>query len=100
MTDKIRCPFTGRMIPKPAKGPGSGMKIDPIDPKPLPQEVTKSELARVADLLAGVRQEWVSIGPSKRSGITGDKLMKKYRKLSLEFWHLTGKHPPAIYADL
>lgn len=86
--------MTGKMIPIPEK------KLDPMDPKPLPAEVTVSETARVAQALADIRQEWVDIGPSRRSGITGDKLMRRYRKLSLEHWHLTGKHPPPIYADL
>lgn len=88
-----RDPLTGKMVPVRAK-------LDLVSPKPLPQEVAKGETARVADALADIRQEWVSIGPSKRAGITGDKLMRKYRKLSMEFWHLTGRMPPPIYADL
>jgi hypothetical protein len=47
-----------------------------------------------------MRKEWVSIGPSHRAGKTGDKLMKKYRRMSLEYWHTTGKHPPPIYDEL
>lgn len=54
----------------------------------------------VAAQLADLRQEWVDIGPSRRGGITGDKVMKRYRKLALEHWYLTGKHPPPVYADL
>ena len=99
-TEKIKCPFTGKMIPKPAPRAGVGATIDPINPKPLPAEVTESRKEEVARQLAELRQKWVNIGPSKRSGITGDKLMKSYRKLALEHWHLTGKHPPPIYDDL
>lgn len=57
-------------------------------------------LAVVAEELADLRKKWVDIGPSKRSGKTGDKVMKDYRRLALEFWHMSGNHPPPIYADL
>lgn len=59
-----------------------------------------SETARVAEELARIRSTWVEIGPSDRCSALGTKLSKRYRKLSLEFWHLTGKHPPPVYADL
>lgn len=93
-TIKRRCPFTGRLLPEPQA------KHDPINPKPLPEKVKQGETARVADALAKLRGKWVDIGPSKRAGITGEKLIREYRKLSLEFRHLTGDNPPPIYADL
>jgi hypothetical protein len=61
---------------------------------------TQGTIGHAAHELNELREQWVKIGPEKRAGLTGDKLMKKYRKLSLEFWHLSGKHPPPIYANL
>lgn len=88
--------MTGKMIKMEPRTP----KIDIIDPQPLPAEVTISETERVAGELARIRKEWVDIGPHKRSGKTGDTLMKQYRRLSLEHWHLTGNHPPPIYDEM
>ena len=96
MTDLVKCPFTGNMIPRPSRK----VRVDIIEAGPLPAEVARSEAERVSSELAGIRLEWVQVGPGRRSGATGDKLMKRYRKLALEYWHLTGNHPPQIHADM
>lgn len=93
---KRKCPITGKMIDMQPRPP----RVDVIDPKPLPAEVTTTEKERVAGELSDIRKEWVNIGPHKRSGKTGDALMKRYRRLSLEHWHLTGNHPPPIYDEM
>lgn len=95
MSTMRKCPFTGKMVkmePRPAR--------DVIDPKPLPAEVTLSEKDRLTTELSDLRKKWVDIGPSHRAGKTGDKLIKRYRRLSLEYWQVTGNHPPPIYNEL
>lgn len=101
---KRLCPLTGKMVPwtRPSRTqPNSNHDpITPTSPAKLPQEVRRDNIAQVANKLADMRQEWERIGPVKRSGAAGDKLLKKYRKDALVFWHLTGKHPPSIYEDM
>ena len=94
--EKIRCPFTGKMIPKPPPRP---VAILPDDDNPL----TGSAATRKEELefeMAKLRSKFVDIGPSKRCGATGTKMATQYRRLSLEYWHLTGNHPPKLDADL
>lgn len=98
--DKVKCPFTGKMVPR--REPRT-IKLDMVEgtpPSKLPQEVTMSETERVAGELASIRAAYAALSPGHRAGITGDKLSKKYRKLSLEYWHLTGKHCLPVYGDM
>lgn len=99
-TDKIRCPFTGRMVPRPAPRNSRVDLIEGTPPSQLPEEVTMSEKERVAGELASIRAAYAALSPGHRAGITGDKLSKKYRKLALEYWHLTGKHCLPVYGDM
>lgn len=93
-----RDPITGEMVEyvprervvKAPPNPGMG----------LPAEVIPLKQGDLSEKLADIRQEWIDIGPSGRSGAKGSKLMSKYRRMSLEYWHLTGKHPPLIHADM
>jgi hypothetical protein len=96
MPEELRkCPFTGKMVPFERRP-----VADMINPRPLPPKVKESETERVDFELKRIRSKWSDISSAHRCGKTGDKLMKEYRKLSLEYWHITGNHPPKIDADL
>lgn len=94
--EKIKCPFTGKMIPKPPPRPVATL---PDDDNPLTGAAGK----RLSDLekeMADIRTKYAALEPGKRTGSTGDRLASKYRRLSLEYWNLTGKHPPKVYDEL
>lgn len=97
---KVKCPFTGKMVPFTPRAVAAPM--DPIDTplSKLPAEVKEKRKDQLDKELAGMRAKYVEIGPSKRCGATGVKMATNYRRLSLEYWHVTGKHPPKIDADL
>lgn len=89
-------PITGKMVRVTPKV----TKVDHVEGGPIPVPVKVSETARVAQELADLRTHFASLDSGRRTGATGEKDMKKYRKLALEFWHLTGNHPPPIHADM
>ena len=96
MAEEMRIdPITGKRVP--VRKP---VTIDLVANEKLPQEVMVAEGARVMTELAALRQEWVSMGPSNRCSHKGSAALKRYRKLAIEHWALTGKHPDPIYAEL
>jgi len=109
-----RDPITGKMVPfdrsekkKEIKRKLAQIRKDELrngnvtapDVEPMFDDTSRG-IKEVSHELQELRQQWVDIGAIKRTGTVGDKMMKKYRRLSLEFWQISGKHPPAIYADL
>jgi hypothetical protein len=96
----VKCPFTGKMVPFVPRAVAAPMDIIDTPLSKLPDEVKKPRIEEVTFELAKLRSKFVDIGPSKRCGATGQKMSTAYRKLSLEYWHLTGNHPPKIDADL
>lgn len=90
---KKRCLITGKLVPVQSQA-------DLVEPRRLPPVVKQGRTAEVADELAGMRQQWVTMSPSDRCNRPGVKLSAAYRRLSHEFWHLTGRFPPRIYDDL
>jgi len=105
MTERlVKCPFTGKMVP--ARPPRRALMEpvavvpDTITPTPIPEAAVAPTKAVLVKQLASIRKKYEDIGPTKRYGAEGEKLMKQYRKLSLEFWHVTGKHPPPIHSEL
>lgn len=99
-TDKVRCPFTGKMVKREPSRKTTLDLVEGTPPSQLPVEVTVSETERVAGELASIRAEYAALSPGHRAGITGDKMSKRYRKLSLEYWHLTGRHCLPVYGDM
>lgn len=103
---KVKCPFTGKMIPfvpRPVAAPMPEAKVGPIDmvdPQPLLPMIAATRQEELTEELQVLRTRWVELGSNKRAGKQGDTVMKKYRKLSLEYWHVTGNHPAALDADL
>jgi hypothetical protein len=66
---------------------------------PIPQAKKVPAIAAVAEELAKMRQAYVAMG-NERYGPKGQKAARAYRTKAFEFWHLTGRHPPPITADL
>jgi hypothetical protein len=94
----VTCPFTGKKVPFVARPVAT--KIDIVDPKPLPAEVKQTRKQELEGELDTLRKKWVDIGPTKRAGAAGDKVMKAFRKLALEYWHVTGNHPAGLDSEL
>lgn len=92
--DMRRNPITGKWEPIPQK-----VTVDVIQGDPVPEARKPPAIAAVAEELAKMRQDYVALG-THRFGAKGERAIKAYRRKSLEFWHLTGKHPPPITADL
>ncbi len=95
----VRNPFTGKMekfIPRPVAAP-----LDMLNPPlKLPPEVKAERQAKLEEEMLAMRTAYVNLIPGKRYGAEGERLSKKYRKLSLEYQHVAGKLPPNINADL
>ncbi len=98
--EMIKCPFTGKMIPRPAS-----RKLDLVDPKVLPAEVTPKDvypteynacLAQLKEL----RTHFAALQPGQRQGAKGDKIMRQYRHESLKLMHLAGEKAPPIYDEM
>lgn len=102
----VRCPFTGKMIPfepRPVAAPLKEGKVGPTDminPQPMLPLIAATRQEELTEELAVLRRRWVELGSNKRAGKPGDTLMKKFRRLALEYWHVTGNHPAALDADM
>lgn len=94
-TNLVRCPITGKMIPR-----REPRKLDLVTPTPLPPEVTQNEYNTCLAELADLRKQFAALQPGQRQGVTGDKLLKKYRHESLKLMHLSGEKAPTIYEDM
>lgn len=95
----VRNPFTGKMekfVPRPVAAP-----LDMLNPPlKLPPKVKEERQAKLDEEMLALRTAYNNLVPSKRYGAEGERLTKKYRKLSLEYQHVAGKLPPNINADM
>lgn len=95
----VKNPFTGKMekfIPRPVAAP-----LDMLNPPlKLPPKEREERKAKLDGELTAIRAKYASAEPVIRYGAAGKRMTTKYRKLSLEYQHVTGTMPPKIDADM
>lgn len=75
-------------------------KLDLVDPKVLPPEVTANEYNDCLAKLKELRTQFAALQPGQRGGVTGDKMLKEYRHESLKLMHLAGEKAPPIWDEV